>query len=267
MLRAPRAAAAQRAAAALVPVCLSRGTSRDLQVRCRGLLRWQAFHRKMDATGAGGITRHPKLRIAKFTQHHLEMFDMDADAVTHMRNLQSQASDADATPLSRAGGCLTPDQPATCRPTRAPPRACSSRELEYRAAGEARRRQDEEETPARSQHKEEEIGDAGAKPGLAAGPALKRHCCFSSSISFITHTKPGLVAGPAAVSLPRRRWRQSSPDSPASRALSGLGPQSDVGPVMTAPQGRRPSSRAVCAMRRRRAEAQGRCQVNDSDVD
>ena len=173
----------------------------------------------------------------------------------------------DATPLSRAGGCLTPDQPATCRPTRAPPRAWSSRELEYRAAGEARRRQDEEETPARSQHKEEEIGDAGAKPGLAAGPALKRHCCFSSSISFITHTKPGLVAGPAAVSLPRRRWRQSSPDSPASRALSGLGPQSDVGPVMTAPQGRRPSSRAVCAMRRRRAEAQGRCQVNDSDVD
>ncbi len=24
----------------------------------------------------GGISRHPKLRIAKFTQHHLEMFDM-----------------------------------------------------------------------------------------------------------------------------------------------------------------------------------------------
>jgi hypothetical protein len=38
----------------------------------------------------GGISRHPKLRIAKFTQHHLEMFDMENDAVTHMRNLQAQ---------------------------------------------------------------------------------------------------------------------------------------------------------------------------------
>jgi hypothetical protein len=38
----------------------------------------------------GGISRHPKLRIAKFTQHHLEMFDMENDAVLHMRNLQSQ---------------------------------------------------------------------------------------------------------------------------------------------------------------------------------
>ena len=36
----------------------------------------------------GGISRHPKLRIAKFTQHHLEMFDMENDAVAHMRNLQ-----------------------------------------------------------------------------------------------------------------------------------------------------------------------------------
>lgn len=38
----------------------------------------------------GGISRHPKLRIAKFTQHHLEMFNMDDDAVTHMRALQAQ---------------------------------------------------------------------------------------------------------------------------------------------------------------------------------
>jgi ATPase subunit of ABC transporter with duplicated ATPase domains len=38
----------------------------------------------------GGISRHPKLRIAKFTQHHLEMFDMEEDAVTHMRKLQAQ---------------------------------------------------------------------------------------------------------------------------------------------------------------------------------
>ena len=33
----------------------------------------------------GAISRHPKLSIARFTQHHLEMMDPNDDAVTHMR--------------------------------------------------------------------------------------------------------------------------------------------------------------------------------------
>jgi len=49
----------------------------------------------------GGISRHPKLRIAKFTQHHLEMFDMELDAVQHMRNLQSSVGEPDSVEEAR----------------------------------------------------------------------------------------------------------------------------------------------------------------------
>jgi ATPase subunit of ABC transporter with duplicated ATPase domains len=49
----------------------------------------------------GGISRHPKLRIAKFTQHHLEMFDLELDSVTHMRNLQSAVGEPDSMEEAR----------------------------------------------------------------------------------------------------------------------------------------------------------------------
>jgi len=49
----------------------------------------------------GGISRHPKLRIAKFTQHHLEMFDMELDAVQHMRNLAAAAGESDSVEEAR----------------------------------------------------------------------------------------------------------------------------------------------------------------------
>lgn len=35
----------------------------------------------------GFVRRHPKLSIARFTQHHLEMLDGEGDSVTHMRKL------------------------------------------------------------------------------------------------------------------------------------------------------------------------------------
>ena len=38
----------------------------------------------------GHISRHPKLRIAKFSQHHLEMMDLDESSVTHFRRLDEE---------------------------------------------------------------------------------------------------------------------------------------------------------------------------------
>ena len=38
-------------------------------------------HMHTQTTHEQHMCRHPKLRIAKFTQHHLEMFDMELDAV------------------------------------------------------------------------------------------------------------------------------------------------------------------------------------------
>lgn len=40
----------------------------------------------------GHISRHPKLRIAKFSQHHLEMMDLENDAVNHFRRLDDEMS-------------------------------------------------------------------------------------------------------------------------------------------------------------------------------
>lgn len=35
----------------------------------------------------GHISRHPKLQLARFTQHHVDMMDLDGNAVEHMRNI------------------------------------------------------------------------------------------------------------------------------------------------------------------------------------
>eukprot|EP00041_Stephanoeca_diplocostata_P034230 m.1152659 g.1152659 ORF g.1152659 m.1152659 type:complete len:388 (-) comp24484_c1_seq16:168-1331(-) len=40
----------------------------------------------------GAISRHTKLRTAKFTQHHLEMFNMELNSVEHMRALDEDSS-------------------------------------------------------------------------------------------------------------------------------------------------------------------------------
>ncbi|CAD7933197.1 unnamed protein product [Amoebophrya sp. A25] len=41
----------------------------------------------------GAVSRHPKLIIARFTQHHLEMMDAEEDSVTHMRRLGNLQED------------------------------------------------------------------------------------------------------------------------------------------------------------------------------
>ncbi|KAK3276097.1 hypothetical protein CYMTET_15807, partial [Cymbomonas tetramitiformis] len=38
--------------------------------------------------GDGWVSRHTKLRLAMFSQHHIEMMDVEKDSVTHMRNLE-----------------------------------------------------------------------------------------------------------------------------------------------------------------------------------
>mmetsp|Transcript_10800 Transcript_10800/g.20530 ORF Transcript_10800/g.20530 Transcript_10800/m.20530 type:complete len:455 (-) Transcript_10800:329-1693(-) len=40
----------------------------------------------------GWISRHTKLRLAAFSQHHIEMMDLQSDAVTHMRRLDKDVS-------------------------------------------------------------------------------------------------------------------------------------------------------------------------------
>lgn len=41
----------------------------------------------------GFVRRHPKLSLARFTQHHLEMLDGEEDSVTHMRKLSGIRED------------------------------------------------------------------------------------------------------------------------------------------------------------------------------
>lgn len=41
----------------------------------------------------GTVSRHPKLQIARFTQHHVEMMDPEDDAVTHMRKMGNLQED------------------------------------------------------------------------------------------------------------------------------------------------------------------------------
>ena len=40
----------------------------------------------------GSVNRHCKLRLAKFSQHHLDMLDVKSDSVTHMRRLDEDVS-------------------------------------------------------------------------------------------------------------------------------------------------------------------------------
>ena len=40
----------------------------------------------------GYVGRHPKLRLARFTQYHIEMMDVEIDSVTHMRRLDGEMS-------------------------------------------------------------------------------------------------------------------------------------------------------------------------------
>ena len=40
----------------------------------------------------GWVSRHTKLRLAFFCQHHIQMMDLKADAVTHMRRLDKDVS-------------------------------------------------------------------------------------------------------------------------------------------------------------------------------
>merc|ERR1711934_1146093 len=44
----------------------------------------------------GSVNRHCKLRLAKFSQHHLDMLDVKSDSVTHMRRLDKDVSVGDA---------------------------------------------------------------------------------------------------------------------------------------------------------------------------
>jgi len=44
----------------------------------------------------GSVNRHCKLRLAKFSQHHLDMMDLKANSVTHMRRLDDDVSVEDA---------------------------------------------------------------------------------------------------------------------------------------------------------------------------
>jgi ATP-binding cassette subfamily F protein 2 len=48
----------------------------------------------------GAISRHSKLRTAKFTQHHIEMFDMEGTSVDHMRRLDEDG------PIEEARKCV-----------------------------------------------------------------------------------------------------------------------------------------------------------------
>lgn len=50
----------------------------------------------------GAISRHSKLRTAKFTQHHIEMFDMESSSVDHMRRLDEDR------PIEEARKCAAP---------------------------------------------------------------------------------------------------------------------------------------------------------------
>eukprot|EP00440_Ansanella_granifera_P041075 gb/GFBE01044541.1/.p1 GENE.gb/GFBE01044541.1/~~gb/GFBE01044541.1/.p1 ORF type:complete len:615 (+),score=163.48 gb/GFBE01044541.1/:1-1845(+) len=45
----------------------------------------------------GFVRRHAKLQLARFTQHHIEMMDPEADSVTHMRKLGAGGIKADGT--------------------------------------------------------------------------------------------------------------------------------------------------------------------------
>jgi ATPase subunit of ABC transporter with duplicated ATPase domains len=42
----------------------------------------------------GSVSRHSKLQIAKFTQHHIESLDLEADSVTQMRRLAGGTDEA-----------------------------------------------------------------------------------------------------------------------------------------------------------------------------
>jgi len=45
----------------------------------------------------GAVRRHPKLSMARFTQHHIEMMDPEVDSVTHMRRLGRTGIKEDGT--------------------------------------------------------------------------------------------------------------------------------------------------------------------------
>jgi ATP-binding cassette subfamily F protein 2 len=45
----------------------------------------------------GSVSRHSKLSIARFTQHHIDMMDPNEDAVTHMRRLGASGIREDGT--------------------------------------------------------------------------------------------------------------------------------------------------------------------------